>query len=198
MGGGAANLDIGSVGFENPGHRVLPAPVVIIVIAIVVIIPVTHPLVVVLTVSHVLPLLPAFGVSSLEATSLGVFAVVMVVRCGTRRAPNHRAVHVSIEFCLMSRSTRRVPNRRRMASRTTSFSPPKQAQVFSREFSSAISGFRSLCGHQQRSSLSHRAQLDLPFGTFHSGRALLNGENSGVHPQNLRGQQPWTDVVPGT
>jgi hypothetical protein len=90
------------------------------------------------------------------------------------------------------------PNRRRIADRTESFSLPKRAQVFSREFSSAISGFRSLCGHQQRSSLSHRAQLDLPFGTFHSGRALLNQENSGIHPQHLRGQQPWTDVVPGT
>src|SRR3954454_4250596 len=56
MGGGAADLDIGAVGFENPGHRVLAAPVVIVVVIIV---PVTHPLVVVLTVSHVLPLLPA-------------------------------------------------------------------------------------------------------------------------------------------
>ena len=50
--GGAANLDIGSVRFEYPGHRVLTAPVVVV---IVVVIPVTHPLVV-LTVSHVSPL----------------------------------------------------------------------------------------------------------------------------------------------
>jgi hypothetical protein len=58
VGGGAANLDVGSVGLEHPGHRVLAAPVVIVtvVVAIVVVIPVTHPLVVVLTVSHVLPL----------------------------------------------------------------------------------------------------------------------------------------------
>jgi hypothetical protein len=55
VGGGAADLDVGSVGFEHPGHRVLAAPVVIIVV-IVVVIPVTHPLVVVLTVSHVSPL----------------------------------------------------------------------------------------------------------------------------------------------
>ncbi len=54
MGGGAADLDVGSVGFEHPGHRVLAAPVVIVVIVVVV--PVAHPLVVVLTVSHVLPL----------------------------------------------------------------------------------------------------------------------------------------------
>jgi hypothetical protein len=66
------------------------------------------------------------------------------------------------------------PNRQHIASWTKSFSPPKQAQVFSREFPSAISGFRSLCGHQQRSSLSHRAQLDLPFGTFHFGAGSLS------------------------
>jgi len=51
--GGAADLDIGSVRFEHPGHRVLTAPV--IVVAVIVVIPVTHPLVV-LTVSHVSPL----------------------------------------------------------------------------------------------------------------------------------------------
>ena len=55
--GGAANLDVGSVGFEHPGHRVLAAPVIVIVVVIiVVVVPVTHPLVVILTVSHVLPL----------------------------------------------------------------------------------------------------------------------------------------------
>jgi hypothetical protein len=53
VGCGAADLDVGSVGFEHPGHRVLAAPVAIIPI---VVIPVTHPLVVVLTVSHVVPL----------------------------------------------------------------------------------------------------------------------------------------------
>jgi hypothetical protein len=56
--GGAADLDIGSVRFEHPSHRVLTAPVIIVAIvvaAIVVVIPVTHPLVV-LTVSHVSPL----------------------------------------------------------------------------------------------------------------------------------------------
>src|ERR1700712_6106601 len=46
--------------------------------------------------------------------------------------------------------------------------PANTSTGFSREFSSAISGFRSLCGRKQRSSLSHRASLDLRFGTFHS------------------------------
>jgi hypothetical protein len=56
MRGGTANLDIRSVGLENTGHRILAAPVVVtIVVVIVVIVPVAHTLVV-LTVSHVLPL----------------------------------------------------------------------------------------------------------------------------------------------
>jgi len=50
--GGTADLDIGAVRFEHHGQRVLAAPVVIVVIVA----PVAHPLVIVLTVSHVLPL----------------------------------------------------------------------------------------------------------------------------------------------
>src|SRR5579863_1245087 len=49
--GGAANLDVRSIGFEHPRHRVLATPV-----AIIPIVTVTHPLVLVLTVSHVVPL----------------------------------------------------------------------------------------------------------------------------------------------
>ena len=56
----AADLDIGTVGLVDPGHRVLAAPVVVIVIVVVV--AVAHPLLV-LTVSHVLPLIPALKVA---------------------------------------------------------------------------------------------------------------------------------------
>src|SRR4051794_5191471 len=91
MGGGAANLDIGAVGFENPGHRVLAASVVVVIV--IVIVPVTHPLVVVLTVSHVLPLLPALE-------------LIAISRRHASCAPNRRAVQVSIEFRLPSRSTK--------------------------------------------------------------------------------------------
>jgi hypothetical protein len=38
--------------------------------------------------------------------------------------------------------------------------------IFLRKSSSAKSGFRSLCGHKQRSSISRRAQLDQRLGTF--------------------------------
>ena len=48
VGSSASDLDVRSVGFKYPGHRVLAAPVVIVI-------PVTHPLVI-LTVSHVVPL----------------------------------------------------------------------------------------------------------------------------------------------
>ena len=78
------------------------------------------------------------------------------------------------------------PNRRRCtASRTKSFSLPKQAgsiaQGFSflRKSSSAISGFRSLCGRERHSS-SYCARMDLRFGTFHSAGSRF--ENSGLHP----------------
>ncbi len=51
MGGSPTDLDVRSVRLEHPGQRVLAAPVIIAAV------PVAHPLVV-LTVSHVLPLFP--------------------------------------------------------------------------------------------------------------------------------------------
>ena len=54
--GSAADFDVGSVGFEHPSHRVLTTPVIVVVVVIVIIVPVTHPLVV-LTVSHIVPLI---------------------------------------------------------------------------------------------------------------------------------------------
>jgi hypothetical protein len=56
MRGGTANLDVRSVGLENTGHRVLAAPVIVtIIVVVIIVVPVAHTLVV-LTVSHVLPL----------------------------------------------------------------------------------------------------------------------------------------------
>jgi hypothetical protein len=56
VGRGTADLDVGSVRFEDPRHRVLTAPVIVVVIVVTV----THPLVV-LTVSHVSPSNPALS-----------------------------------------------------------------------------------------------------------------------------------------
>jgi hypothetical protein len=167
MGGGAANLDIGTVGFENPGHRVLAAPVVIVII-IIVVIPVTHPLVVVLTVSHVLPLLAAFGV-----LSLGVFAVVIIARCGTPKA--HR---IAVQFksasnfavCRVQQDA--FPNCRQSAGRTKSFSLSKQAQVFSHESQAQYQAFVRFEVASSAALSAIALNQDLAFGTFHSGRAL--------------------------
>ena len=72
-----------------------------------------------------------------------------------------------------SRSTKtRSPPASLYRQRTNHFSLPKQARVFLRKSSSAISGFRSLCGRKQRSSVSYRAQLHQRFGTFSPGAAL--------------------------
>ena len=96
------------------------------------------------------------------------------------------------------------PNRRHSkADRTKSLRLPKPAQqkhapakqpqappehrpcvtalrdCFLRKSSSAISGFRSLCGREQHSS-GYCARLDLRFGTFHSAGSRF--ENSGLHP----------------
>ena len=89
------------------------------------------------------------------------------------RTPDRGAVQFHTDFAVTCGRQRRAPQQpdgwRRLHQ---IISPAKTSTGFSRDFSSAISGFRSLCGRKQRSSLSHRAQLDLRFGTFHSGRAL--------------------------
>ena len=118
------------------------------------------------------------------------------------RAPNHGAVHFHTDFAVRRGQQRRAPlqsSEYRQLRRI--IQPAKTSTDFSREFSSAISGFRSLCGQEQRSSFSHRAQLDLRFGTFHSGRALALRTlafTRNIPSGYLRGQQPWTDVVGGT
>src|ERR1700678_4012769 len=88
-------------------------------------------------------------------------------------ATNHSAVQFHRDFTATRNRQGRIPQQRKLLPAAASIILlAKQAQVFLREYSSAISGFRSLCGQEQRSSFSHRAQLDLRFGTFHSGRAL--------------------------
>jgi hypothetical protein len=76
-------------------------------------------------------------------SSPGVFAVVIVIRYGTRDA--HR---IAVQFKSASNfAVRRVQQRRvpqppaDTASRTKSFSLPKQAQVFSREFQAQYQAF---------------------------------------------------------
>src|ERR1700682_2297055 len=111
-------------------------------------------------------------VISLEVFSLWMVVVVASIRCALR-APGRTAVKFHTDFAVRRSQQRRVPQQSSGRRWLPQIIPPaKTSTGFSREFSSAISGFRSLCGRKQRSSLSHRAQLDLRFGTFHSGRAL--------------------------
>jgi len=86
----------------------------------------------------------------------------------------HRiAVRFHTDFAVRRSQQRRVPQQSSGRRWLHQIIPPaKTSTGFSRDLSSAISGFRSLCGRKQRSSLSHRAHVDLRFGTFHSGRAL--------------------------
>jgi hypothetical protein len=108
------------------------------------------------------------------------------------RARNRRAVQFHANFVVRRDQQRRVPQQSSRRRRLHQIIPPAKASTgFSREFSSAISGFRSLCGRKQRSSLSHRAQLDLRFGTFHSGRALALrtlASTRNIPKRYLRGQ----------
>ena len=98
----------------------------------------------------------------------------MVCPTGTRATRTEsRGGSIPHRFTVRRSQQRRVPQPPGVHRRPHQIIPPaKTSTGFSREFLSAKSGFRSLCGRKQRSSLSHRAQLDLRFGTFHSGRAL--------------------------
>jgi hypothetical protein len=81
-------------------------------------------------------------------------------RCGTRSAhTKSQCIHsasILLTFFKKSRSTRRVPQASIQRRQNQIMQPAKTG--FSREFPGAISGFRSLCGREQRSTLSHRAQ----------------------------------------
>jgi hypothetical protein len=81
------------------------------------------------------------------------------------------------------------PTRQHMPANSVQLSP-----VFLRKFSSAKSGFRSLCGHEQRSSNGHRAQLDQRFGTFQP--AWLSLSRTAVPTHFMPGS--CTGVVSGT
>ena len=60
--------------------------------------------------------------------------------------------------------------------------PAKTSTGFSRDFSSAISGFRSLCGRKRRSSLKPSRSNGPAFWNLSLG-AGSRFENSGLHPQ---------------
>jgi hypothetical protein len=179
MRSGAANLDVGSVRFEYAGHRILAAPVVVIVV------PVAHPLVV-LTVSHVSPLInPRFR----QIASLDRDAPTL------RREPRQHRMSISLYVAFNKDA---FPNRRRAKPEPAGFinQPVETSPVFSRGFSTAIRlSFASRLTGGTASQASARSNLS--FGTFiRAGGPRF--ETSGHSPDNRRGQQPWTDVTIGT
>src|SRR4051794_27077352 len=78
-----------------------------------------------------------------------------------------------------------------------SFRPPKQAQVSRVIFQAQFRLSFALRSEAAQLSKSHRAQLDLRFGTFQSGGLSLRElwpPPVYLMRRLLRGQQPWTDV----
>ena len=148
------------------------------------------------------PEVTSLEVTDREITNLGLSSSSSsrLIR-RTSRAPNRNEVQFHTDVARRAQQ-RRVPQQPRRYRRLHRIiQPAKTSTGFSREFSSAISGFRSLCGRKQRSSLKPSRSIDLRFGTFHSGRALALrtlASTRNIPSGYLRGQQPWTDVVGGT
>ena len=132
--------------------------------------------------------------SSPEVTSLELLALKLraldcrrhsrFARSGTPHA--HRiAVQFQFhtDFAVRRGQQRRVPQQPSGRRRLHQIIPPaKTSTGFSREFSSAISGFRSLCGRKQRSSLKPSRSIGPAFWNLSLG-AGSRFENSGLHPQ---------------
>jgi hypothetical protein len=93
------------------------------------------------------------------------------IRCGASCAHRIAIQFNSIDIArrVQQRRVPQQPGRYRRLHRI--IQPAKTSTGFLREFSSAISGFRSLCGRKLRSSFSHRAQLTCVLEPF-TGRAL--------------------------
>jgi hypothetical protein len=87
----------------------------------------------------------------------------------------------------MSQSTKtRSPTVQRTALAAQIIPPAKTSTGFSREFSSAISGFRSLCGRKRRSSLKPSRSMGPAFWNLSLGTGS-RCENSGLHPYTPSG-----------
>ena len=87
------------------------------------------------------------------------------------------------KFCRTSRSTKTRSQQTSRYRWLHQFIPPARTSTgFSRDRSNAISGFRSLCGRKQRSSLKPSRSTGPAFWNLSLG-AGSRFENSGLHPQ---------------
>jgi len=99
-------------------------------------------------------------------------------RIGT---PNRRHCSIPQRFAARRCQQRRVPHQPGTRRRPHQVIPPaKTSTGFSREFSSAISGFRSLCGRKRRSSVKPSRSKRPAFWNLSPG-AGSRFENSGLH-----------------
>ena len=108
----------------------------------------------------------------------------MVRPAGTRATRTEsRGGSIPHRFAVRRSQQRRVPHQPGVRRQPHQIIPPaKTSTGFSREFSSAISGFRSLCGREQRSFLKPSRSIGPAFWNLSLG-AGSRFENSGLHPQ---------------
>jgi hypothetical protein len=122
-------------------------------------------------------------VISLEVIRLGLSSQSPRPRRRASRAPNRSAVRFHTDFAARRGQQRHAPQQSSKHCWLHQVVPPaKTSTGVSREFSSAISGFRSLCGRKQRSSLKPSRSNGPAFWNLSLG-AGSRFENSGLHPQ---------------
>jgi hypothetical protein len=114
-------------------------------------------------------------------------------RRGAHHLRKRGAGRLPIDFAIRRNQQRRVPpqsSARRWPRQI--IQPADTSPTLLREVSSAISGFRSLCGRQRRSSLKPSRSIGPAFWNLSIG-AGSRSENSGLYPRyprgHLRGQQ---------
>ena len=95
-------------------------------------------------------------------------------------SPCSSSQHRSLPYVAFNKDA--FPNCQQSASRTKSFSLPKQAQVLLRKFQAQYQAFVRFAVASSAALSAIALNQDLAFGTFHSGRALSLQENSGIHP----------------
>jgi hypothetical protein len=101
------------------------------------------------------------------------------------RTPDSSAVQLHTDVAVRRGQQRRAPQQSSERRWLHQIIPPaKTSKGFSREFSSAISGFRSLCGRKQRSCQKPSRSIGPAFWNLSLG-AGSRSENSGLHPQHI-------------
>ena len=121
------------------------------------------------------------------------------------RAPICSAVQSHTDFAVCRGQQRRFPHQSSVRRRLLQIiSPAKTSTGFSRDLSSAISGFRSLCGREQRSSLKPSRSIGPAFWNLSLGRALalrtlahrqhiLSAHSTGIYGASNPGPMLWPE-----